>query len=116
MASAYVTTVLLTDTLGDLNRALVESPYNAKLKVDLPSAHPEVVAQSIENLIGEPAEDILKISAKTGVGVDGRYDSSAPTKRLYLNAWADWNGDGVWDPDEQIIGAGIGVVIWQLLT
>ena len=39
-------------------------------KVDLPSARPDVVAQSIEQLLGEPAEDILHISAKTGVGVD----------------------------------------------
>ncbi len=39
-------------------------------KVDLPSAHPDAVAASIENLIGEPAENVLRISAKTGVGVD----------------------------------------------
>ncbi|MDX1739813.1 MAG: translation elongation factor 4 [Rhodothermales bacterium] len=39
-------------------------------KVDLPSAHPDVVAQSIENLIGDRAEDILHISAKTGQGVE----------------------------------------------
>ena len=39
-------------------------------KVDLPSARPDVIAQSIEQLLGEPAEDILHISAKTGVGVD----------------------------------------------
>jgi GTP-binding protein LepA len=39
-------------------------------KVDLPSAHPDIVAQSIENLIGDRAEDILHISAKTGQGVD----------------------------------------------
>jgi GTP-binding protein LepA len=38
-------------------------------KVDLPGANPEAVAQSIENLIGEPAEDVLRISAKTGEGV-----------------------------------------------
>ncbi|GIV59075.1 translation elongation factor 4 [Rhodocaloribacter litoris] len=38
-------------------------------KVDLPGARPDVVAQSIEHLIGEPAEDILHISAKTGLGV-----------------------------------------------
>ncbi len=38
-------------------------------KVDLPSARPEAVAMSIEHLIGEPAEDVLKISAKTGEGV-----------------------------------------------
>lgn len=35
-------------------------------KVDLPNARPDEVAQSIEELIGEPAEDILRISAKTG--------------------------------------------------
>jgi GTP-binding protein LepA len=39
-------------------------------KVDLPSAHPDAVAQSIESLIGEPAEDVLRISAKTGEGVE----------------------------------------------
>ena len=38
-------------------------------KVDLPGARPDMVAMSIENLIGEPAEDILHISAKTGEGV-----------------------------------------------
>jgi len=38
-------------------------------KLDLPGANPEAVAQSIENLIGEPAEDVLRISAKTGQGV-----------------------------------------------
>lgn len=39
-------------------------------KVDLPSARPDLIAMSLEQLIGEPAEDILKISAKTGSGVD----------------------------------------------
>ena len=38
LSSASVATVLLTETLGDLHRSLVESPYNAKLRVDLPSA------------------------------------------------------------------------------
>ncbi len=38
-------------------------------KADLPSARPDMVAMSLENLIGEPAEDILTISAKTGQGV-----------------------------------------------
>lgn len=39
-------------------------------KVDLPGANADVVAQSIESLIGEPAEDILRISAKTGIGIE----------------------------------------------
>ena len=38
-------------------------------KVDLPSSRPDVVAHTIEELIGESAEDILHISAKTGTGV-----------------------------------------------
>jgi len=39
-------------------------------KVDLPVARPDVIAQSLEDLIGEPAEDIRKVSAKTGEGVE----------------------------------------------
>lgn len=39
-------------------------------KVDLPNARPDIIAQTIEDLIGEPAEDIMKISAKTGEGVE----------------------------------------------
>jgi len=39
-------------------------------KVDLPGARPDIVAQTIESLIGEPAEDVLHISAKTGEGVE----------------------------------------------
>ena len=38
-------------------------------KVDLPNARPDVVARSIENLLGDAAEDIIRISAKTGRGV-----------------------------------------------
>ena len=38
-------------------------------KVDLPSANPDVVAGSIESLTGDPAEEILHMSAKTGEGV-----------------------------------------------
>jgi GTP-binding protein LepA len=39
-------------------------------KVDLPGAEPERVAAEIAELIGEPAEDVKRISAKTGAGVD----------------------------------------------
>lgn len=38
-------------------------------KVDLPGARPEVVAKAIEDLIGDPADSILRISGKTGEGV-----------------------------------------------
>ena len=43
-------------------------------KVDLDVARPDEVAQALEDLIGEPAEDILQISAKTGEGVDEMLD------------------------------------------
>src|SRR5580692_11181842 len=38
-------------------------------KVDLPGAEPERVAEEIAELLGEPADDVKRISAKTGVGV-----------------------------------------------
>ena len=38
-------------------------------KVDLPNARPDIVARSIEELLGDDAEDIIQISAKTGLGV-----------------------------------------------
>jgi GTP-binding protein LepA len=38
-------------------------------KIDLPGAEPERVAGEVSELIGEPAEGILKISGKTGEGV-----------------------------------------------
>jgi hypothetical protein len=37
----------------------------------------------------------------------GRYDARVAAKRLYLNAWADWNGNGDWEAGEKIIGASI---------
>ena len=38
-------------------------------KIDLPGAEPERVAAEIEELLGEPVDDILRISGKTGEGV-----------------------------------------------
>jgi GTP-binding protein LepA len=38
-------------------------------KIDLPGAEPERVAGEVSELIGEPAEGILRISGKTGEGV-----------------------------------------------
>jgi GTP-binding protein LepA len=39
-------------------------------KIDLPGAEPERVAEEVADLIGEPAEDMIRISGKTGEGVD----------------------------------------------
>lgn len=67
-------------------------------KVDLPGSNPDIVAQSIENLLGEPAEDILRISAKTGEGVPEllesiiarvpapKGDADAPLKALIFDS------------------------------
>src|SRR6201985_3508296 len=38
-------------------------------KVDLPGAEPERVAEEVAELLGEPAENVRRISAKTGEGV-----------------------------------------------
>ncbi len=38
-------------------------------KIDLPAAEPDKRAKEIEDLVGTPAEDILRISAKEGLGV-----------------------------------------------
>lgn len=38
VTGAFVATVLITENLADLNRQLVESPYSAKLRVELPQA------------------------------------------------------------------------------
>ncbi len=38
-------------------------------KVDLPGAEPERVAEEVADLIGEPADEVRRISAKTGEGV-----------------------------------------------
>jgi GTP-binding protein LepA len=39
-------------------------------KIDLVSAQPELVAGEIEHILGTPASDIMRVSAKTGQGVD----------------------------------------------
>lgn len=39
-------------------------------KIDLPSARPDVIAQTITDLIGGDPEDVMHVSGKTGDGVD----------------------------------------------
>jgi GTP-binding protein LepA len=46
-------------------------------KIDLPAADPDRYAMEIENVLGIPAEDILRISAKTGEGVPELLDAIA---------------------------------------
>jgi GTP-binding protein LepA len=44
-------------------------------KIDLPAAEPDKYAAEIERVLGIPAESILRISAKTGSGVDELLDA-----------------------------------------
>src|SRR3954451_2509985 len=39
-------------------------------KIDLPGAEPDRVAEEVSDLLGEPPADVLRISAKTGEGVE----------------------------------------------
>jgi GTP-binding protein LepA len=70
-------------------------------KIDLPQAEPERVADEIEDIIGIPAKDAVRVSAKSGIGITevleaivkeipppkGRED--APLKALIIDSWFD---------------------------
>jgi len=70
-------------------------------KIDLPSAEPERVIEEIEDVIGIDASEALKISAKTGIGVEGVLeqlvekvpapagDPDAPLQALIIDSWFD---------------------------
>jgi GTP-binding protein LepA len=70
-------------------------------KIDLPGAEPERVADEIAELIGEPVDDILAISGKTGEGVvevleriveripAPRGDAQAPPRALIFDSEFD---------------------------
>ena len=70
-------------------------------KMDLPQADPERVVKEIEDIIGIPAQDALRVSAKTGEGVAGILeaviaripppagDLAAPFKALIIDSWFD---------------------------
>ncbi|MBO5733632.1 MAG: elongation factor 4 [Clostridia bacterium] len=70
-------------------------------KIDLPAAHPEMVIEEIENVIGIPAEDAPKISAKNGINIESvleqivqiipepKGDETAPLKALIFDSVYD---------------------------
>ncbi|MBQ6796121.1 MAG: translation elongation factor 4 [Clostridia bacterium] len=70
-------------------------------KIDLPSARPEHVIGEIEDIIGIPAEEAPRISAKTGLNVESvleyvvenipapKGDETAPTKALIFDSYYD---------------------------
>jgi len=70
-------------------------------KIDLPSAEPDRVAKEIEEIIGIEAQDALRVSAKTGEGVQEllerlveripppQGDPDAPLQALIIDSWFD---------------------------
>ena len=70
-------------------------------KIDLPSAEPDRVIEEIEDIIGIPAQDALRCSAKTGEGIDDileaviaripapKGDRAAPLQALIIDSWFD---------------------------
>ncbi|MEK7990847.1 MAG: translation elongation factor 4 [Thiotrichaceae bacterium] len=70
-------------------------------KIDLPSADPERVIHQIEEIISIDAQDAIRISAKTGVGIDELLESlivhipppvgdpDAPLQALIIDSWFD---------------------------
>ncbi|MFO1378426.1 MAG: translation elongation factor 4 [Steroidobacteraceae bacterium] len=70
-------------------------------KIDLPSADPDRVIQEIEEIIGIDASGAVRVSAKTGLGVDEllealvrtipapKGDPGAPLQALIIDSWFD---------------------------
>ena len=70
-------------------------------KIDLPSADPGKAIQEIEDVIGIPAQDAIRASAKTGENVDAileaiiarvpapKGDADAPLQALIIDSWFD---------------------------
>jgi GTP-binding protein LepA len=70
-------------------------------KIDLPSAEPDRVIEEIEDIVGIPAHDAIRASAKTGEGIDDileaviaripapKGDPDAPLQALVIDAWFD---------------------------
>jgi GTP-binding protein LepA len=89
VANCYTATELGVEVVPVLN------------KIDLPSAAPERVMQEIEDVIGIDATDAVRVSAKTGEGVDDvieaviaripppKGDPEAPLKALIIDSWFD---------------------------
>ncbi|MCB1986088.1 MAG: elongation factor 4 [Burkholderiales bacterium] len=70
-------------------------------KIDLPASDPERVIENIEDVIGIEAQNALRVSAKTGEGIEDvleavvrqipapKGDPDAPLKALIIDSWFD---------------------------
>jgi GTP-binding protein LepA len=89
VANCYTATELGVEVVPVLN------------KIDLPSAQPERAIHEIEDVIGIPAQDAIRASAKTGEGIDDVLeavieripppvgDPQGPLKALIIDSWFD---------------------------
>ena len=70
-------------------------------KIDLPNADPERILREIEEIVGLPVDDAVRVSAKSGEGVDRlleaivdripppRGNPAAPLRALIFDSWYD---------------------------
>lgn len=70
-------------------------------KIDLPQVEPERVIEEIEDIVGLEAKDALRVSAKTGLGIEEllellvkkvpppKGDRDAPLQALIIDSWFD---------------------------
>ena len=98
-ASQGVEAQTLANTYAALDAGLELIPVLNK--IDLPGAEPDRVAAEVSELLGEPAADVLRISAKTGDGVvelleriveripPPRGDADAPPRALIFDSQFD---------------------------
>ena len=89
VANCYTATELGVEVVPVLN------------KIDLPSADPERVIQEIEDIVGIHADDAVRCSAKSGLGIEDvleavvaripppKGDPEAPLKALITDSWFD---------------------------
>jgi len=89
-ASQGVEAQTLANLYLALDQGLVIIP--AVNKIDLPGARPDEVVQQIVEVIGCPAEEVLRLSAKSGLGVVELMEAvlariEAATKRRRVDDW-----------------------------
>jgi GTP-binding protein LepA len=98
-------------------------------KIDLPAADPDGAAAQVADLIGESPERVLRISAKTGQGVEDVLDAiieripaptgdrdAAPRALIFDSSYDQYRGvvafvrvvDGVFRPRDQLLAMALG--------
>jgi SpoVK/Ycf46/Vps4 family AAA+-type ATPase len=80
MSAFSAVTVLLTENLNDLNRALIESPYSAKVRVTLP------VSEEIRAFVDEEASDEDDFDAACEVSREALADKLVGLSRASIRA------------------------------